>query len=462
MHDQLEFAEVTFSLPVDYDHKATAFRPMSAAAPHMRAFHLAWLSLFWCYFSTFSAPPLLPIIRDALDLTSTDVANAGIASVSGTIFARLAMGPACDLLGPRISSAVFSLLTAPAVFAASAVSSAPGLVLLRFLAGVSLANFVANQYWMSSMFAPGVVGLANGVSSGWANVGSGAAQILMPLIYSLIVRLGVDSTLAWRAAFFVPATMQVMTAIAVLFLGQDLPDGDLAELQYLKGKPKEGPWQIVCRGLKNYRGWVLALTYGFCYGVELTMENIVAEYFYDRFDLGIQAAGIVAASFGLMNLISRPSGGLLSDVMAGRFGMRGRLWGLWAVQSLAGVFCVLFGWASSLRTSVTALVCFSLFVQAASGLTYGVVPFVSRRSLGVISGMTGSGGATGAVVTQLLFFSGAAGRYSTETGISLMGGTMLLCTLPVMLLYFPRWGGMFCGPSSDDFATDEDYYLPLK
>lgn len=380
MHDQLEALEAAFSLPVDHDHKATVFRPLSAAAPHMRAFHLSWLSLFWCYFSTFSAPPLLPVIRDALSLTSTDVANAGIASVSGTIFARLAMGPACDLLGPRVSLAVFSLLTAPAVFAASAVESAPGFVLLRFLAGVSLANFVANQYWMSSMFAPGVVGVANGVAAGWANVGSGAAQILMPLVYSLFVRLGtVEPSLAWRAAFFVPATMQVMTAIAVLFLGEDLPDGDFAELRCLKSKLKEGAWEVISRGVANYRGWVLALTYGFCYGVELTMENIIAEYFYDRFHLGIEAAGIVAASFGLANLVSRPGGGLLSDAVAARFGMRGRLWGLWAVQSLAGVFCVLLGRASSVGTSVAALVCFSLFVQAASGLTYGVVPFVSRR-----------------------------------------------------------------------------------
>lgn len=79
--------------------------------------------------------------------------------------------------------------------------------------------------------------------------------------------------------------------------------------------------------------------------------------------------------------------------------------------------------------------------------------------------MTGSGGAAGAVVTQLLFFSGA-GRLSRETGISLMGGMMLVCTLPVMLLHFPRWGGMFCGPASDGDAAAEDYYyydyFPLK
>ncbi|KAF5207428.1 High-affinity nitrate transporter 2.2 [Thalictrum thalictroides] len=104
--------------------------------------------------------------------------------------------------------------------------------------------------------------------------------------------------------------------------------------------------------------------------------------------------------------------------------------------------------------------------QAASGLTFGVVPFVSLeevsqkygcRSLGVISGMTGSGGTVGAVLTQLLLFSGS--RFSTQTGISLMGIMMLVCTLPVTLIYFPQWGGMFCGPKTHPTITGQDYIM---
>lgn len=59
------------------------------------------------------------------------------------------------------------------------------------------------------------------------------------------------------------------------------------------------------------------------------------------------------------------------------------------------------------------------------------------RSLGVISGMTGSGGTVGAVVTQLLLFSGS--KFSKQTSISLMGMMMIVCTLPITLIYFPQW-----------------------
>lgn len=50
------------------------------------------------------------------------------------------------------------------------------------------------------------------------------------------------------------------------------------------------------------------LTYGYCFGVELTIDNVIAAYFADTFGKGIVAAGNLAAIFGLFNIISRPLG----------------------------------------------------------------------------------------------------------------------------------------------------------
>jgi MFS transporter, NNP family, nitrate/nitrite transporter len=137
--------------------------------------------------------------------------------------------------------------------------------------------------------------------------------------------------------------------------------------------------QVFMHAVTNYRGWILALTYGYCFGVELTIDNIIAQYFYDRFSVNVSAAGSIAASFGLANIISRPGGGFLSDYLSRMFGMRGRLWGLWIIQTLGGVFCLILGKTNSLAGSIVVLLLFSFFCQAACGLTYGVVPFVSRR-----------------------------------------------------------------------------------
>lgn len=70
--------------------------------------------------------------------------------------------------------------------------------------------------------------------------------------------------------------------------------------------------------------------------------------------------------------------------------------------------------------------------------------------------MTGGGGNVGAVVTQVIFFRGS--RYTTETGITLMGVMIIACTLLITLIHFPQWGGMLWPPSPAG-ATEEDYYM---
>jgi NNP family nitrate/nitrite transporter-like MFS transporter len=47
------------------------------------------------------------------------------------------------------------------------------------------------------------------------------------------------------------------------------------------------------------------------------------------------------------------------------------------------------------------LVLFSIFCQQSCGLSFGIVPFVSKRSTGLVSGFVGSGGNVGGAVTQV-------------------------------------------------------------
>jgi len=153
------------------------------------------------------------------------------------------MGPACDLLGPRRASGLASLLAALAVAATALTASSPaGFVALRFVAGLSLANFVANQHWMSGIFAPSAVGLANAVAAGWANVGSAAAQLVMPLAYELVLRrLGVPVTVAWRVTYLLlPCALLIATGLAVLAFPYDLPRGTAGG-----ARTRKSFWEVV-------------------------------------------------------------------------------------------------------------------------------------------------------------------------------------------------------------------------
>ena len=67
-----------------------------------------------------------------------------------------------------------------------------------------------------------------------------------------------------------------------------------------------------------------------------------------------------------------------------------------------------------------------MLLQAGCGATYGVVPFVSRRSTGIVCGLVSAGGASGGVINQALFFlntpaKGAYGECLASIHCSVLG-----------------------------------------
>ena len=139
-----------------------------------------------------------------------------------------------------------------------------------------------------------------------------------------------------------------------------------------------------------------------------------------------------------MNLFARSVGGLFSDLAGKRFGMRGRLWSLYILQTIEGAMCIFLGLAKdSLPATIVLMIAFSLFVQSSEGATFGVVPFISKRSLGVVSGLVGAGGNLGSVITQ-------------QVRISIQHVVLFLLLLPAVLLCSTRCCG--CGDRAGEFT----------
>ena len=66
-----------FALPVDSEHKAKAINLFSFAHPHMRSFHINWIGFFITFLAAYASAPLVPIIRDSINLTQYQANVAG-------------------------------------------------------------------------------------------------------------------------------------------------------------------------------------------------------------------------------------------------------------------------------------------------------------------------------------------------------------------------------------------------
>ena len=377
---------------------------MSLARPHMRSFHLTWFAFFIAFFGWFGIAPLMPVVRDDLGLSQAQIGNTIIASVAITIVARLLIGWLCDRIGPRLAYTGLLVLGSIPVMCIGLAQTYEAFLLFRLAIGIIGASFVITQYHTSVMFAPNVIGAANATTAGWGNLGGGVTQMVMPVVLIALVSLGFSETVGWRVAMVAPGLALLVMGVAYFFLTQDAPGGNYKELRAAGKMPhrKAGLGEFLMAA-KDHRVWALFIVYGACFGIELTINNVAALYYHDRFNLGIGAAGLIAGLFGLTNLFARSLGGILGDRAGIRFGLRGRVTFLGAVLALEGLALILFSQMSVLYLAVGTMVVFSLFVQMSEGATFSVVPFINRKALGPVAGIVGAGGNAGAVAAGFLF-----------------------------------------------------------
>lgn len=379
----------------------TKLNIFSIKGVQMRTFHITWLMFFVCFFGWFGLAPLMPTIRAELGLTKAQVGNTIIASVAATIIARLLIGKLCDTWGPRRTAVRLLLIGATPVFLVGLAHSYTSFLLFRLAIGVIGASFVITQFHTSMMFAPNIKGTANAVTGGWGNLGGGVTNITMPLIFAAIVGFGYTTAEAWRYAMIVPGTMMVVIAFIYHRYTKDTPNGNYDEIGYTKGKSIKTDWSV----LADWRIWALTLAYAMCFGMELTFDNVASLHFVDTFHLSQSQAGFWAGIFGLMNIFARAIGGMASDAAGRKFGMRGKGFLLAGVLLLEGFGLIIFAQAGSLMVAIVAMLTFAMFLKMSNGATYGIVPFVNEKNVGLVSGIVGAGGNLGGMLFGFLFKS---------------------------------------------------------
>merc|ERR1712070_1341373 len=117
---------------------------------------------------------------------------------------------------------------------------------------------------------------------------------------------------SWRLCFILPLVMHIGAALFV-WSGRDLADGSYKDLELSGAKQKSAAggsgFDLVKAGFSNTNALIMLATYGLCFGVELTMNNKLVGLFNRYYAIKPRSAGVLGATFSLMNLFARSWGG---------------------------------------------------------------------------------------------------------------------------------------------------------
>lgn len=379
----------------------TRLNIFSGKGVQMRTFHITWLTFFVCFFGWFGLAPLMPTIKQDLQLDKSQIGNIVIASVSGTIIARLLIGRLCDTWGPRKTYTVLLLIGAIPVMCVGLAKDYTSFLLFRLAISVIGASFVITQFHTSMMFASNIKGTANAVAGGWGNLGGGVTNMAMPLIFAAIVGFGYTNKEAWRYAMIFPGVLMLLMAFFYYRFTKDTPAGNYDEI----GREAKVKTKTDYTVLKDWRVWALALAYAVCFGMEITFDNVAALHFVQEYKLDQSSAGFWAGVFGFMNIFARALGGIFADKIGKSYGLRGKGLLLAAVLLLEGAGLIMFASAGSFGMAIFSMISFALFLKMANGATYAITPFINEKNVGLVSGIVGAGGNAGGMLFGFLFKS---------------------------------------------------------
>jgi len=284
------------------------------------------------------------------------------------------------------------------------------------------------------------------------------------LFQSLTHSLGLSSHIAWRVAFaIVPVPILLFIAGSIFIFGQDHPSGRWEDRRnnvafYLE-KDHRGTSSLDKKdeGLENARvhthreqdeditvnstveitdkgsptlttylriltspaTWLPPLAYMTTFGLELAIDSNLGNVFFSLFnpkrpDFTQTKAGYYTSIFGLLNIVTRPLGGYIGDVIYRFYGTRGKkawiiLCGfIMGATFLAGGLYLQRSGDASLPILMGVFSVASIFSELGNGACFALVPHLPHN--GFMSGLVGAFGNFGGIIFVLVF------RIQTDVG----------------------------------------------
>jgi len=175
----------------------------------------------------------------------------------------------------------------------------------------------------------------------------------------------------------------------------------------------ESAWKIMISPVT----WLPALAYITTFGFELALDAKMADVLWKIYNKNLdgfdqETAGYYTSIFGFLNLVTRPFGGYVGDVVYRKYGTAGKKWWTLICGLLLGVSCMAGGFYLSnnhvpkLPSLAVVMGVFSvaaIFSELGNGANFALVPHCNPYNNGVMSGIVGSFGNVGGIIFALVF-----------------------------------------------------------
>lgn len=443
----------------------TIFKP---GAPQ-KTLWLTTLAFFLTFVVWFDMAPFTLTIARNFQLNKTQVAALLLCNLVLAVPGRVLAGRLLDRYGPRrLFGYLLMVMVIPNTFFAFSHTFVE-LAISRLLVGLVGSGFVIGIRLVAEWYQGDQIGVAEGFYGGWGNFGSAAAALALPTIATLAV----SGTNGWRWAIFTSGLISAIYGAIFLRIIKDAPDGEkftrarsasslevttklgligLLVIQipmivilgivvsrlrsgHILSTSESALAYILLAGLLIYQSYtaisvnkvifrgsqsegasykfrsvfILSLCYAVTFGTELTMVSLLPTYFANNFGLKIAAAGAAGSAFAFTNLVTRPGGGIASDLSRSRAKTLSVLL-IGAAVTFLALSKLTSHWPLVAGVALVALS--SVFIQGSNGATFAIVPTVRRDITGQIAGIVGAyGNIGGLALASLLYYT------STKTSI---------------------------------------------
>jgi len=226
------------------------------------------------------------------------------AVLNGSLW-RLPTGMITDRIGGRKVMTFLLLGSAVPAYLVSRADSYAALLVLAFFVGFAGNSFTAGIAWNSAWQPREHQGFALGVF-GAGNVGASVTKFVGP---PLIAGTTVGATYlgifpgGWRFIPVLYAVLLVLMAAATWFLS---PHQD-------KAPGRSQPLSAQLAPLSQVRVWRFSLYYVAFFGAYVALAAWLPTYYMDNFDVSLQTAAYLTASYIFPASLLRPLGGWISD-----------------------------------------------------------------------------------------------------------------------------------------------------